>query len=193
MYQALAHKAQAKGWREMTWTPLIPSLVLVIGRSSLKGRLSQCCGRYLKLSVLSPPQRESWGRSSRWRFWRHRCSTTSQQVGYSVCEREHVCMCVCACTPPVRDFTINHILCDFACPVLPFMIVLRPVLCLCNGEVTFESHSYGLRNWQLMSVCRSCQCLLINQTNVVIIELQLFSVSWKWWRSFCETFHLLCL
>lgn len=94
MYQALARKAQAKWWREMTWTPLIPSLVLVIGRSSLKGRLSQCCGRYLKLSVLSPPQRESWGRSSRWRFWRHRCSTTSQQVGYSVCEREHVCMCV---------------------------------------------------------------------------------------------------
>lgn len=160
-----------KWWCEMTWTPRIPSLVFVIRRSCLKGRLSQCCGPYLRLSVLSLPQRESWGRSSHWRFWRHRCSTTSQQVGRSVCEREH--MRVRACTPPVRDFTINHILCDFACPVLPFMIVLRPFSCLCNGEVTFGSHSYGLCNWQVRSVCRSSQCFLINQTNAVIIGWQL--------------------
>lgn len=61
-----------------------------------------------------------------------------------MCEREHVRVYVC--TAPVRDFTINHILCDFAWPVLPFIVVLMPFLCLCNGEVTFENHSYRLRN-----------------------------------------------
>lgn len=99
-------------------------------------------------------------------------------TGWTLCVRAWacVCACACACTPPLRDFTINHILCDFACPVLPFMSVLMPFLCLCNGEVTFENHSYGLRNWQLMSVCSSCQCFLINQTNAVILGWQLYSL-----------------
>lgn len=158
-------------WDDLN-TPSLASLVFVIRRFCLKGRLSQCCGRYLKLSVLSHPQRESWGRSSRWRFWRHQCSTTSQQVGHSVC----VSMCACACAPPVRDFTINHILCDFACLVFPFIIVVFPFLFLCNGEMALENHSYGLR--KLRSLCGSHQCFPINQTDAVM--------------SFCKTFYLIC-
>lgn len=45
-----------------------------------------------------------------------------------------VSVCLCVCATPVRDFTVNHILCDFACPVLPFTMVLMPFLFLCNSE-----------------------------------------------------------
>lgn len=64
----------------------------------------------------------------------------------TLCVSASVCVCVCVCTAPVRDFTINHILCDFAWPVLPSIVVLMPVLCLCNGEVTFENRRCRLRN-----------------------------------------------